>query len=129
VREFRKAYCEAHRETQQSQRKAWAAANLDKLCAKAARRRAAKLRAIPRWANHNAIAAIYVEAQRLTRETGIEHHVDHIVPIASRWVCGLHCEANLQILLGCENLSKNNWHWPDMGLIADFPHRGRQRVP
>lgn len=92
----------------------WAKENLDKLAAKSAARRALKLLATPAWADLNAIEAFYTEARRLTVETGIEHHVDHIVPLKSKVVCGLHCEANLQILPGPENLSKGNRRWPDM---------------
>jgi hypothetical protein len=41
-------------------------------------------------------------------------HVDHIVPLVSKFVCGLHCEANLQLLPGPENQRKGNRVWPDM---------------
>lgn len=78
------------------------------------KRMAAKLQAIPSWADMKKIEAIYAEARRLTELTGIPHHVDHIVPLQSPWVCGLHCEANLQILPYYENQSKSNRHWPDM---------------
>ena len=78
------------------------------------KRQAAKLRAIPSWANMDAIEAIYAEARRLSELTGIPHHVDHIVPLQSPWVCGLHCEANLQILPYYENQSKSNRVWPGM---------------
>ena len=76
---------------------------------KEARRRARKLSATPAWLTESdldAMRAIYAEAQRLTNETGILHHVDHIYPLKGRTVCGLHCPLNLQILTATDNLSK-----------------------
>lgn len=62
---------------------------------------------MPNWANRDAIASIYSEARRLTKETGIEHHVDHIIPLRGKTVCGLHVETNLQILTAEANKRKN----------------------
>lgn len=81
---------------------------------RSANRRSAKLQATPKWASEALILAIYEECQLLSEETGIPHHVDHAVPLISDIVCGLHCEANLQILPALDNLSKGNRHWPDM---------------
>lgn len=71
-------------------------------------RREAMALATPAWANKTAIAKIYSEAKRLTAETGIKHEVDHIVPILNKKVCGLHVEANLQILTKSENIRKHS---------------------
>ena len=70
--------------------------------------------ATPAWADKRAIAALYRKAAELTASTGIPHEVDHIVPLLSPLVCGLHCEANLQILPMVDNRRKNNRLWPDM---------------
>lgn len=88
--------------------KLWARANKHIVNALIARRRAAKARATPSWADHDVIRAFYVEAARLTEETGVQYEVDHFYPILGKLVCGLHCETNLQIISKSENSSKNN---------------------
>lgn len=85
-----------------------------RLSAKNSRRRALRLMATPSWADLAAILEIYEECQRMNAATGIVHHVDHIVPLISMHVCGLHCEANLRVITGFENMSKHNRRWPDM---------------
>lgn len=74
----------------------------------AASRRASKNEAMPPWVDRAAIAAVYKQAKLLSLETGAEWHVDHIVPLKHKLVCGLHVVANLQIITAVENLSKTN---------------------
>jgi hypothetical protein len=94
--------------------KEYAAANPGRCAAHAQARNARKRMALPSWANQSKILEIYKLAKKLTKETGIPHHVDHIVPLTSGIVQGLHCEANLQVLTAFDNISKSNRHWPDM---------------
>lgn len=49
---------------------------------------------------------------KLAKEKGME--VDHIVPLNSDMVCGLHCIDNFQFLTREENARKSNKYWPDM---------------
>lgn len=99
---------EANREYCRAEYRRWAKDNPDRINALVARRNATKLRATPAWANHDAIRAVYAEAARLTLATGVRHEVDHIVPLRSAAVCGLHWEANLQILTSAANKKKSN---------------------
>ena len=86
----------------------WRKKNPGKVSASTMRRIAAKARAVPPWADHARIAAVYAEAARLTKATGIPHHVDHIVPIQGKQVCGLHWHENLRPLPASENSRKGN---------------------
>ena len=74
----------------------------------AAKRKAQKINATPPWFETIEVQQLYDEAARLTELTGIPFHVDHIDPLQSEQVCGLHCLANLQILIWKDNLTKNN---------------------
>jgi hypothetical protein len=94
--------------------RAWKKDNRGKVNADKAKYYAAKIQAIPKWADLKAIAEIYKDCQFVSYVTGDQYHVDHIVPLRSPLVCGLHCEANLRVLPGLENSLKSNLHWPDM---------------
>lgn len=51
------------------------------------------------------ILEIYSKSKRLSKETGIQHHVDHIQPLSKG---GRHHPSNLQILTAEENLKKGD---------------------
>lgn len=92
--------------------KAWRAAN--PLAVRAlgayltAKRREVERRATPCWADMNAILQVYKQAATLSKQTGIPHDVDHIVPLQARNASGLHVHWNLQAIPASVNRSKQN---------------------
>ena len=106
-----KAWQEANPEKRAANTAKHRAGNPEKYTAYAAKRRAAKLQRTPPWLtqeHHDQILSKYEERGRLTQETGIEHHVDHIVPLQGDTVSGLHVPWNLQVITATENQQKSN---------------------
>lgn len=80
-----------------------------------AHRRARTLRqaqAMPKWANVRKIERIYILAARLRAE-GQDVHVEHVLPLRGRAVCGLHVHTNLKIRSAAFNMKKSNKVLPD----------------
>lgn len=116
-------YREAHKEEEKASRRAYYLRNRERVLEQvaqyrkenlalyaeaAAKRRTRKLQALPKWASLNAIQCFYDEAARLTEETGVPFEVDHVVSLQAKTVCGLHTEANLQIVERRRNRAKGN---------------------
>ena len=75
------------------------------------RRRASKLKATPNWLSTDYLKEIeymYWLCSDLNMVTECKYHVDHIVPLKGKTVCGLHVPWNLQVLPEDINLKKNN---------------------
>lgn len=94
--------------------KQWRSSNRGWFTAATAQRNAIKKKATVSWSNQGAISTIYAKCARLSIWLGVPHQVDHIVPLQSNFVCGLHCEDNLRITTATENFRKGNRYWPDM---------------
>lgn len=88
--------------------KKWYQKNIERFFAASAKRRAQKLRATPKWANDFFINEIYQLARLREKITGIRWHVDHIVPLQGKNVCGLHVENNLSVIPAILNMKKGN---------------------
>ena len=83
--------------------RAWKQKNLERHAAGEARRRARKLVPIDVSANPSLISVFYEIAKRVSQCLGIEHHVDHVVPLSKG---GVHHQLNLQVIPWILNLRK-----------------------
>lgn len=86
-------------------------ANKSEYYARNAIRRSMRISASPSWLtpeDKEAMASLYAKAQQLSYSTGEVWHVDHVVPLQGKTVCGLHVPWNLQVIPATENLSKSN---------------------
>lgn len=108
-----KKWREANPDRRKEIANAWVKRNPEKSTQRQRLRSAKAKSAQPKWADKSKMNEIYKSA-RLRRAAGEHCHVDHIVPLISKLVSGLHCEANLQIISAQENQSKGNRYWPDM---------------
>lgn len=109
--ELRKAYYEDNKEKQKAYTKAYRQANKERVASYVAKRRALKRKQIPVHlrdcpTEKQRIVQIYKLRSILSEVTGIQHHVDHMWPLADG---GPHWSGNLQIISAEENLRKRDF--------------------
>jgi hypothetical protein len=105
----KKAYRKANKKKIAATRKAYQQANTEKFALRSAKRKALKLKQIPvhlRDCPHEKkrLVEIYKLRKILSEATGVQHHVDHMWPIADG---GPHWSGNLQVIPAEENMRKN----------------------
>jgi hypothetical protein len=98
------------------QTRRWQKENAARCRAKYKKYMTRKLHAMPAWADEFLIQQFYDRCTKRNKllTNGVRWHVDHIVPLQSTLVCGLHTHHNLRVVRVASNLSKGNRYWPDM---------------
>lgn len=91
-------------------KKTWKAKNPAKVLLHGRLRKRQIKEAAPPWLTDehwDAMNKVYAEAQQLTESTGIEHHVDHVIPLKARSnVRGLHVPWNLRVMTAADNMQR-----------------------
>jgi len=98
-------------EVKREYRNTWKANNKTQIKADTKARRRKHRLATPPWLTRkqkSEIRQIYQIAITMTQTTGEQYVVDHIIPLRSDYVCGLHVPWNLRVITQEENLKKSN---------------------
>lgn len=106
----KKAWSDSNRDKINARGREWKKANKAKVQCDTRMRQARKAKATPSWADKQEIQYYYNLAVYFTEMSGgfVKYHVDHIVPLRGKDVCGLHVQNNLQVLKSVDNLRKSN---------------------
>jgi len=89
----------------------WKKRNKHKVTSYTRKRQAAKLKRTPPWLTKDHLEEMeqfYWLAKDLRCVSGEEYHVDHIIPLQGKNMCGLHVPWNLQVLPADINCKKGN---------------------
>jgi hypothetical protein len=106
-------------------RNAWKETHKVQIRADTKARRRKHREATPPWASRkqkSEVRQLYQIAITMTQTTGEQYVVDHIYPLRSEVVCGLHVPWNLRVVTQRENLEKSN-SLPDDSEALAFPPR------
>lgn len=109
IAEQSKKWYENNKERAADTRDAYLAARPGMRAYLSSRARADQYLRTPKWldaADFRMIRHAYTVAKEKTRDTGVVHHVDHIIPLRAKNVSGLHTWTNLQVIPATENQTK-----------------------
>jgi len=109
--QYDKLWQQSNKDKKAKNYKNWQIQNRAKVNTYNSARRALEIQATPKWLTkiqESTIEAFYWLAKLQEELTDTKYHVDHIIPLKGKTVCGLHVPWNLQVLSAKDNLSKSN---------------------
>jgi len=112
IKDYDTEWREANRDKKAKHYKKWQQLNKETVRGLNAKRRAYEQSAIPLWFDKEKVQYYYNIAAYFTELSGgfVKYHVDHVIPLKGKNVCGLHVQNNLQVLKAVDNLRKSNKH-------------------
>lgn len=111
MKKIREADPEKSRKVVRENLTSWRKNNIPKIRAWSAGQKYWYKIATPKWLSKEhkkEIVGFYWERKVLSEVTGIQFHVDHIIPLKGKIVCGLNVPWNLRTLEWKENIVKKN---------------------
>lgn len=106
VAESKRRYYANNRDAVLAYHKRYYRQNPEKVMAWNTKRMEAIVRATPEWADLALVKRIYLLRDQYAEWFGGEWHVDHIVPLRGKTVCGLHVAWNLNVIRAEDNFAK-----------------------
>lgn len=110
-KELNKKWANENKEKNKELKKVWTKNNRHLVNQKEARRRAGKQKRIPKWfgeLDEFVFSEGFSLAKKRKDSTGIEWHVDHMIPMHAKEASGLHCASNIQVIPSALNTKKQN---------------------
>lgn len=108
LKEKRRTYYHENKDAERRKNREWRLKNPARNAHKSMMYEARKRQAMPSWADKAAIFAVYEKCADMNKNSAIKYQVDHIYPLCSPVMCGLHVHYNLQIIPAEENQRKSN---------------------
>ena len=118
ILEWQKQYREKNRELRRESQRRYVENNKEKVKVGAIKYYYKRKKAVNAYSSDELTEFAFSEARELCNlrkeVTGFDWEVDHVVPLISKKVCGLHKWTNFAVIPASVNRSKQNTYWPDM---------------